>query len=150
VLTDGSKVYNQTDTTAPGVVSYNGQYTWEDCSITAIVKANAFDNGNYAGIGLVGRRIDSDNLYTFVYYKFNNTLKISKKVNVVTTDIVTTPYTLNTSTWYTFKAVLNGSTLELWVNGIKQLSATDTMYSTGQIGLYSHRANSEFDNVSAY
>ncbi|WP_158544085.1 hypothetical protein [Cohnella sp. OV330] len=48
---------------------------------------------------------------------------------------------------YDFKAVANGSTLELWVNGTKQLTTTDTPISSGQFGLYAHRANAKFDNA---
>ncbi|MNV93854.1 hypothetical protein D3C71_1885890 [compost metagenome] len=82
-----------------------------------------------------------------MYYKLTNTLKIVKIAGGAATDLVTMPYTMSTGTWYDFKVAVNGSTLELWVNGAKQLTTTDTSFAAGQIGLYSHRANAKFDNV---
>ncbi|MNR39937.1 hypothetical protein D3C85_1581830 [compost metagenome] len=85
-----------------------------------------------------------------MYYKFTNSLKIIKVVGGTPTDLVTVPFTFTTGTWYDFKAVVNGSALEFWVNGTKLLTTTDTSFTSGQIGLYSHRASSKFDIVNMY
>ncbi|CAH1219847.1 Beta-galactosidase [Paenibacillus allorhizoplanae] len=148
VITDGTKVYNQTNTTVGGAAAFIGDSTWQHYSVSARLKADAFDAGNYAGIGVVARYVDSSNYYAFMYYKLTNTLKITKLAAGVASDVVTMPYSLSTGTWYDFKAVVNGSTLELWVNGTKQLTGTDTALTSGKIGMYAHRANAKFDNVS--
>ncbi|MFC3799328.1 family 16 glycoside hydrolase [Cohnella sp. GCM10012308] len=150
VATDGTKVYNQSSTTSASAIAYAGQTSLQNYTVSAKVKADAFDSGNYAGVGLVARRVDSNNYYVFMYYKITNTLKITKVSGGVATDLISTAYSLNTGTWYDFKAVANGSTLELWVNGTKQLTTTDTAIASGQFGLYAHRANAKFDNVLQY
>ncbi|MGG1552711.1 family 16 glycoside hydrolase [Paenibacillus ferrarius] len=147
VVTDGSQVYSQSDNTAASLSAYTGLTSWQNYTVSAKLKADSFNSGNYAGIGLVARRVDSNNYYMFTYYKLTNSLKIGKVVGGTPTDLITATYTLIPGTWYDFKAVVNGSTLELWVNGVKQLTTTDTSFSAGQIGLYSHRASSKFDNV---
>lgn len=147
VVTDGSKVYNQPDNTAASLTAYAGLSSWKNYTLVAKVKADSFDAGGFAGIGLVARRVDNNNYYVFMYYKLTNTLKIVKIAGGAATDLATVPYTMSVGAWYDLKAVVSGSTLELWVNGSKQLTATDTSFAAGQIGLYSHRANAKFDNV---
>jgi hypothetical protein len=150
VVTDGTKVYNQSNNAAANINAYSGLSTWQNYTVAAKVKADSFDANNQAGIGLVARRVDANNYYTFMYYKSTNSLKILKVVGGTTTDLVTVPFTFTLGTWYDFKAVVNGSTLEFWVNGIKLLTTTDTSFTSGQMGLYSHRASSKFDNLSMY
>lgn len=150
VVMDGTKVYNQSNLAAAGVNAYTGLSTWQNYTVAAKVKADSFDPGNLAGIGLVARRVDDNNFYGFMYYKYTNSLKILKVSGGTTTDLITVPFTFNLGTWYDFSAVVKGSTLEFWVNGTKQLTTTDTSFSTGQIGVYSHRATTKFDNVNVY
>lgn len=148
VVTDGTKVYQQSDSTAADTHSLNGSATWTNYAISAKVKADVFDSGTFAGIGLDARYQDSNNLYNFQYYKQSGEIKIQKKVGGTWTTLVSKSYTFNTGTWYTMKAVLNGSTLEFWVNGTKELTTTDSSFSSGKVGLNAHRANAKFDDVT--
>ena len=75
-------------------------------------------------------------------------MQITKKVGGTKTVLASTSYTLSTGTTYTFKAVLNGSTLDFYVNGVKQLTATDTSFTSGKFGLTTFNASAEFDNVT--
>ncbi|MBO2945442.1 DUF1080 domain-containing protein [Paenibacillus sp. F411] len=147
VMTDGSKAYRQSDTTAVSARAVQGSASWTDYEVSARVKAGAF-GGSYSGIGLEGRYQDAANKYTFSYSTNGNILKIQKTVGGVYTDLTTKAYTFNPGTWYTFKAVLNGNNLEFWVNGVLELSTTDTQFAAGSIGLFSHRSDSRFDDVS--
>jgi hypothetical protein len=49
---------------------------------------------------------------------------------------------------YTFKAVVNGSSLQFFVNGTLELSATDSSLSSGKVALFTLDASSKFDDVS--
>ncbi|MCU6797494.1 DUF1080 domain-containing protein [Paenibacillus sp. WQ 127069] len=148
VVTDGTKVYQQSDSTAADTHSLNGSIAWTNYAISTKVKADVFDSGTFAGIGLDARYQDSNNLYNFQYYKQSGEIKIQKKVGGTWTTLVSKSYTFNTGTWYTMKAVVNGSTLELWVNGTKELTTTDSSFSSGKVGLNAHRANAKFDDVT--
>ncbi|MBA2938910.1 DUF1080 domain-containing protein [Paenibacillus sp. CGMCC 1.16610] len=116
--------------------------------MNAKVKVDAFDPGGYAGVGIDARYQDANNSYNFQYYKLTGELKIQKKVAGVFTTLATKNYAFPTGTWTNMKAVLNGANLDFWVNGNLELSATDTSFSSGKIGLNAHRANAKFDDVT--
>lgn len=145
VFEDGSKVYGQSDINATNVSSVNGISSLKNYEVQASVKAASF-NGT-AGIGLDARYQDANNLYNFQYYTNGGIIKIQKCVEGTWTTLASKAYTFNTGTWYQIKAITNGSSLEFWVNGVKELTATDTSFTTGKFGLYSHRADARFDNV---
>lgn len=147
VNTDGTKVYQQSDISAANVRAVNGSSSWTNYEVSAKVKAGSFQ-GAYSAIGLDARYQDASNKYTFAYSTNGNIVKIQKMVGGTPTDLVTSAYPFNTGTWYTFKAVLNGNTLEFWINGVKELTTSDATYTAGEIGLYSHRADSRFDDVN--
>ncbi|TXK84186.1 DUF1080 domain-containing protein [Paenibacillus sp. N3.4] len=111
------------------------------------MKADSFDSGGYAGIGLDARYQDANNYYNFQYYKLTGQLKIQKKAGGVLTTLSSKNYAWTTGTWYTMKAVVNGSNLEFWVNGNLELTASDSSISSGQIGLNAHRSSAKFDDV---
>ncbi|MEK3885705.1 family 16 glycoside hydrolase [Paenibacillus sp. PL2-23] len=147
VMTDGTQVYQQSDNSVPNAKAVSGSAAWTDYEVSAQVKAQSFGSA-YAGIGLDARYQDASNKYTFSYSTNGNILKIQRTAGGTSTDLVTKAYTFNTGTWYTFKAVVSGNTLEFWVNGVKELTVTDSTFSTGMIGLFSHRADTRFDEVS--
>jgi|GEM_PF-1664965 len=148
--TDGTYVYRQSDNTAANVHALAGSASWDNYTVSARVKAGSF-NSTYSGIGLDARYQDANNQYNFTYYGggagTGSTLKISKCIGGTWSDLVTTPFTMTTGTWYTFQAVANGSSLSFWVNGTQMLSVTDASLATGKAGLSSHRAQSSFDDV---
>lgn len=149
VATDGStKVYRQSDNTVANARSVAGRSSWSNYEITAKVKTESFDSGGYAGVGLNVRYQDSSNYYYFFYYKNDGTLKIQKYVGGTATTLASANFTFNTGTWYTFKAVVNGSDLELWVDGNQKLITTDSTYTQGSIAVAAHRSDSKFDDIS--
>lgn len=147
VVTDGSKVYQQSASAATDTHALNGNAGWTNYEVSSKVKVDAFDPGGYAGVGLDARYQDANNSYSFQYYKLTGQLKIQKEIGGVFTTLAVKSYPFATGTWYTLKAVLNGSNLEFWVNGNLELTATDTSLSSGKIGLNAHRANAKFDDV---
>ncbi|MDR6550876.1 polysaccharide lyase 8 family protein [Paenibacillus qinlingensis] len=145
VVTDGSKMYSQTNTTlSSGIFATAGSASWTDYSVEAKIKPMSFPIST-AVVGLVARYTDVNNRYNFTYS--NGVLDISKRVNGVATALASKAYSLIPGTTYTFKAQLNGSTLELYVNGVKELTASDATFTSGKIGLTSYKSSVQFDDI---
>ncbi|HCT79099.1 MAG TPA: pectate lyase [Micromonosporaceae bacterium] len=56
---------------------------------------------------------------------------------------------VSVGTWYTLSLKVSGSTLTGQVNGGSTLSATDTQFASGQLGLATFNASASFDDVTA-
>ena len=64
--------------------------------------------------------------------------------------LVSKSYAISTGTWYDVKLVVEGTSIRLYVNGVLQLSATDSSLSTGAIGLITQGgANAKYDESSS-
>ena len=57
-------------------------------------------------------------------------------------------YSMSLDTEYTLKAVLNGSTLTLYVNDNQELTVNDSSRSTGKIGLITGTSSTQFEYVN--
>jgi photosystem II stability/assembly factor-like uncharacterized protein len=51
---------------------------------------------------------------------------------------------------YTIKVVANGNTIEAYLDGVKRLTVTDSTYSSGQFGVFLHRATATYDDLRAW
>jgi len=73
---------------------------------------------------------------------------LGKQANNWTT-IASAPVTINLNTWYRVKVAFNGSAIAVYVGDMvtPKINATDSTFKRGQIGLRSHFANAQFDNV---
>ena len=66
------------------------------------------------------------------------------------TILVSYPMTVQTNHWYTIRVVASGSTLEAYLDGVKRLTATDTTYTGGQLGVMLHQATATYDDLQAW
>ncbi|MFC1760849.1 right-handed parallel beta-helix repeat-containing protein [Planctomycetota bacterium] len=99
-----------------------------------------------AGIGLIARYTDSDNVYRFFHNK--ESWKLLKRVGGTTSILAEGPNTtLASGTEVEVRFVVNGSTLEGTVNGVLQCRVTDTDLVSGKSGLYSFKSKGSFDDV---
>ncbi len=146
MVTDGTKVYKQSSISA-NAYSYTGTSTWSNYYLQARIKPLAF-NGTDRSVSLCARFKDTNNFY-FARLSNANTLQIGKKVGGVTSTLTSKAYTISTGAWYTVKLVLNSSQIDLYVNGVLELSASDTSLTTGRIGLYTAYTSAEFDDIVA-
>jgi hypothetical protein len=144
VVQDGTKMYKQSATTGNSYSS-TGNSDWTDYTYIAKVKPISFTDST-SGVGILARYADSSNYYNFKYT--NGELQISKKVGGSTSVLDEENYTVNTGTTYTFKAVVNGSSLQFYVNGALELSATDSGLTSGKVALFTNDATAEFDDIS--
>ncbi len=125
--------------------SYVGESSWSNYSVEVDLEVNSWGSASSMLVGVMGRYLDSDNYYMFVYD--SGQLKIRKKVSGSIIDIASRNFTFSLNDTYTFRAELSGSNLKLYVNGAEQLSINDNTFSSGKAGLITCYANAKFDNV---
>lgn len=145
VITDGTRVFKQASTSATAY-AYTGSTSWTNYSVQARMKVLTF-NGTGRPAGVCARFISTSNFY-YAVLKNNNTLEIGKRVSGSMTALASKAYTINTGSWYTIRLEVNGNLLQCYVNGTSELSANDSTFTSGRIGLYTYNAAVEFDDVS--
>ncbi len=143
VVSDDSYVYKQASTSAT-CYSYAGT-SWTNYTVQANVKILAF-NGSNRTAGILARFSSTSNFYALTLSNAN-TLTLSKRVSGSNTVLASKSFTVATGTWYTLALSVNGNQLSAAVNGIQQLSATDSALASGKIGLTMTNTSAEFDNV---
>jgi photosystem II stability/assembly factor-like uncharacterized protein len=139
--------YKQSDDTASSAISTAGDSTWTDYTVTARMKVISFNSGTTTGSFAISTRYtDSSNRYIFSFLR-SGKLQIKKKVSGVDTVLAETAYTYSTGTYYNLKIVNSGSNLEFYVNGVLQLTATDSSLASGKIAVNSSNASIKVDDV---
>lgn len=146
VVSDGSYRYEGSHATASAITE-TGDSSWTNYTIEATVKGTDLDAA-HAAFYLLGRYADENNYYTFGYSKELGGLAIRKKVNASWTTLGTVySFTPSENTDYTLRGEMNGHTLTLYLDGVQRVSATDTTFSTGKIGLQVYQSTARFDDV---
>ncbi|GLX67000.1 CBM96 family carbohydrate-binding protein [Paenibacillus glycanilyticus] len=121
---------------------------------SALYSKKSFDNISYFAwikdmnggeTGLLGRVQDENNFYLFSYD--NGKLAIKKKADGQFTPLVEKNVALSSDTAHRLRAVMNGNSLELDVDGVQQLATTDAAFASGAVGLYTNQASAKFDGV---
>ncbi len=143
--TVNQKVYTQSNATAARPYAIAGSTAWNDYTLQAQVTPLSL--GSSGTVGICARNVDVNNKYYFQYNKAQARLRIVRYVNGNSTVLSFKPFTINENTKYIFKADVKGSTLDFYVDGVKQLTASDTTLTTGQIALATTNASASFDNV---
>lgn len=164
VDTGSSLAYEQTAGTAgnigftfPADSSYNN---WTDYSvetdITIMETAEDQPNSNPPQASLSVRFKDRNNRYAFVLNTgefddgeggITNRIEIRKKINNVEEPIVTKLYDIEIGKTYKVKGVVNGNKLEFWIDGVKELEATNDERTAGTISLNNFASRVRYDNV---
>ena len=143
VISDGSNVYNQTNT---GITARStaGSSAWADYTIQARVK---LVSGSYAM--LMARYQDSDNYY-FMTLRSTGTVEIKRMLGSSSgTALQTHSGVLSPATgaWYTATLKVEGSSLQGYIDGDLVLDVNDSTFTTGLIGLGTASGAAEFDDV---
>ncbi|UKS28409.1 hypothetical protein LOZ80_05595 [Paenibacillus sp. HWE-109] len=147
IVTDGgSQVYFADNLDYGGSKASAGNTAWQNYSVEAKVKANGWGS-IYGRMGLIARFVDSKNFY-FVYYDDHlGQLTLRKLVNDSDSTIATVPLSLSTGVQHLFKLEVNGSSIKAYVNGTLKISAADSTFSQGKVGVYTHIAQAYFDDI---
>lgn len=146
-VTDGSIAY-RTPATVAMARAVGGSSSWSNYSAEAKVKVASWGTGDKS-VGLLARYQNTSNYYILNYNATAGELRITKQVAGMFTRLATkTGYTLSTGAWHTFKAQLNGSSLQLYVDGTLELSATDSALTTGKAGVIQTYGDVRWDDYT--
>jgi hypothetical protein len=143
VVTDGSLAYRQSGTSADSNARA-GSPSWTNISIQARVKPIAF-NGADRYVGVTTRVVNSNHYY-FLALQNGNRLLLGKRAGSSPITLATKSFTFSTGTFYTLRIDANGSTLNGYVNGTLQLTASDSDFTAGIIGGATFFASASFDD----
>jgi fibronectin type 3 domain-containing protein len=143
VVTDGSLAYRQSGTSADSNARA-GSPSWTNISIQARVKPIAF-NGADRYVGVTTRVVNSNHYY-FLALQNGNRLLLGKRAGSTPITLATKSFTFSTGTFYTLRIDANGSTLNGYVNGTLQLTASDSDFTAGIIGGATYFASASFDD----
>ncbi|GFJ96096.1 hypothetical protein Prum_097380 [Phytohabitans rumicis] len=144
VVSDGTGVLRQAGTSSDAR-SRAGSASWTDYTVTARVKPLAF-NGSNRFVAVLARA-QSATSYYYLALRSNNTVELKRLTNGSSATLATAAVTVSAGTWYTLSLSVAGSTLRGTVNGGTALTATDTQYAAGGIGLATYYASASFDDV---
>ncbi|GAA4676546.1 pectate lyase family protein [Phytohabitans rumicis] len=144
VAADGSQVLRQSGTSSDARARA-GSASWTDYTVTARVKPTAFSGTNRFAAVLA--RAQSATSYYYVALRSNNTVELKRLVNGTATTLASASLTVAAGTTYTVSLQVSGSTLRSTVNGGTALTATDTTYTAGGVGVATYYAAANFDDV---
>jgi hypothetical protein len=147
VVTDGSKVLQESSSTSDLAREFNGSNSWTDYSLQAQVKALAFGSSDGL-VGISARTSSSSKFYRLALTSSGQaTLQAYAGSSSITT-LGSASIGASAGTWYTLRIDVSGSTIAGYVNGQLVASATNTMASAGRISVQTYHASGEFDTVT--
>jgi hypothetical protein len=117
---------------------------WHDYRLRAKLRSTDAD-----WIGLLFRYQNPDNFYRFEWSRVQSRRRLVRRVNGTESvlDEDTTPFALGTS--YSLDVSLQGSSIQVKVNGALVLEAVSPTFSSGTVALWcSANTGAQFDNVS--
>jgi hypothetical protein len=141
---DTTTVLKQSTTTNNARL-FAGSSTWTNQTISARVKPLSF-NGSDRFAAVFARVKDANNYY-YVTLRSSGKITISKYVAGSVTTLASKTFTVSANQWYNVKFSVIGSSLNLYVNDTLQLSATDTKFTAGKIGVGTYYSTAEFDDI---
>src|SRR5262245_7804024 len=143
VVSDGSLVYRQSGTGADARARA-GSTSMTNYAVQARVKPLAF-NGTNRFVALLARAPAMTSYYLLALSN-NNQLQLRKLAGGSPTILASTSFTVTTGTWYTLRIEASGATLRGFVNGAQLLTATDSQFSSGNVGGATFFSSGEFDD----
>ena len=136
-------VFAQSAPVSDWVIAVSGDYRWTDQVVEATVKRTT----SSGMIGIFGRIVDMRNYY-FLYLDDANII-LRKRVDGSSANLVKIKFPVVAGQSYTLKLSIVGSTLTGYVDGTMLVTGSDTLLTTGGIGVgTSDSATGEFDNVT--
>ncbi|KRF03334.1 hypothetical protein ASG89_23100 [Paenibacillus sp. Soil766] len=146
VVTDGSsKVYLSDNAAKGGTKSIAGLATWSNYTVEAKGKVDSWNSR----IGLVASYVDWRNYYVMLYDYYYKRVSIVKFQDGIETMLASTPMTTapTAGVYHTYSFEVNGSVLKGYIDGQLLVTATNSNFTAGKIGVFSHMQKSYFDDV---
>lgn len=126
-------------------ITYTGNSSWTNYFVSAKVKIT--DDNTVAGV--LGRYTSGGDYYMLRLNKSTSKVELYKKVDATFTLLGSKTFTIINETWNYLKLVMNGSTLQGYVNGQLYMDITDSTIGSGRIGLRTVNGMAQFDEVGA-
>ena len=145
IVADGSQVIQQTDGSSERAREFAGSTGWTNYSVQARVKATSF--ASTAGVVSLTARAGSATKMYRLSLTGGNRVQLEAMNGSAVTVLAGLSQTISTSTFYTLKLSVNGSTISGTVNGTTVGSVSDSTISSGRIGLLTEHATGRFDDV---
>jgi hypothetical protein len=145
VVADGTQVLRQSGTTGDARARA-GSSSWTNYIVSVRAKPLAF-NGTNRFVSVMARA-QSDTSYYYLALRSNNTVELKKLVNGAATTLASASVTVTVGTWYTLTLEVSGTTLRGTVNGGSTLTANDSQYASGQMGVNTFNATASYDDVT--
>jgi pectate lyase len=146
VVTDGSQVFQQSDSGTDRARQFAGSSSWRDYSVAARVKATSFANSGSV-VSLVARASGATTMYRLSLTNAN-TVRLEFMNGSSLTTLGSLSRTVATNTWYTLRIDVSGSTISGFVDGVAVGSGSASAISAGRIGLFTGFAAGRFDDVA--
>ena len=132
LVTDGTRAARQQSTSSGTYIVTAGQPTWTSYTWTARVKVGSTSVRN----GLVARYVDGNNFYFLVLH--NGNVVLNKKVSGTTQTLQTVPFTASTAAFHSLSLVIQGTSIQGYVDGVLRVQGTDTSLTAGRVGFYAN------------
>jgi pectate lyase len=139
-----SGAYQQTSTGADAKAQA-GSITWTAQTVSATVRPVAFGNTTRSA-GIVARAQNMTNFYSLVLVG-GGSVQLRRTSGGGVATLASAPLVVSTGTTYTLTLSASGSSLTGAVNGSALVSATDSTFSSGRVGLVASFASVVFDTV---
>ena len=126
-----------------------GEGEWTNYYMQATLEITAA--AVYHEAALIVRFADTSNYYWGGLGCFGHEYSIAKYVSGIYTEIASSGVVASVAhaTPYTVKFVVNGTTLQLWVGGVKRLEVTDSSLTSGAMGVRGWNTELEVTSPSA-
>ncbi|BBH67453.1 hypothetical protein ACTI_41380 [Actinoplanes sp. OR16] len=145
VVSDGSQVFQQSDSGSERARQFAGATSWTNYAVQARVKATSFASS--AGVvALTARAAGSTRMYRLSLTGANQ-VRLETMNGSAVTVLGSLSQTISTSTFYTLRLNVSGTTISGTVNGAAVGSVSDSTIAAGRIGLLTEHAAGRFDDV---
>jgi hypothetical protein len=145
VVTDGSKVLQQSNTGSENAREFAGDSGWTNYTVQAGVKPLSLGSGGFAG--LLARSTSSTTFYRLALLP-GNSVQLQAVSSGSVTVLGSASRTVSTGTWYTLALTVNGSSVSGSVDGTTIATASNSSIGKGRIGLQTANSSASFDNVT--
>jgi hypothetical protein len=144
VVTDGSKVVQQSNATSGNARIFAGDTGWTGYTVQARVKPLTLGSGGY--VGLLARATSSTTFYRLALLP-GNLMQLQALNSGSLTVLGSVSRTVSAGTWYTLSLTVNGSQISGSVDGGTVATATSTLVGNGRIGLQTSSSTANVDDV---
>jgi hypothetical protein len=145
VVTDGSKVAQQSSATSNNARIFAGDSGWADYTVQAGVKPLTLSSGGW--VGLLARASGSTTFYRLALMP-GNVVQLQAVNSGSVTVLGSASRTVSTGIWYTLGLTVRGSQISGTVDGSVIATVSNTLVAKGRIGLQTGYATANFDNVT--